>query len=123
MKDFKSIKKNLMKLNVAAASITPTERIILSEETRVGTENKTEQKTIVKSLIEKVKNIDQKEVEFVLKSGIDHLDPVSGFLVEVFVSGSDGKLQRLYREDLVDVNGNVKEEGFERYMTIQIDKQ
>ena len=47
---------------------------------------------------------------------------VEWFLVEIFSSGSDGKLFRLFKEDLVDLYGNTTEEGFSNYFTLEIDK-
>lgn len=49
--------------------------------------------------------------------------PVNGFLIEVYASGSDGKLTRMYESTVIDpITNEIIREGFSRYLTIDIDK-
>ena len=106
IKNFPVYKKELMKTNVKQAA-----------------EQQTKVHTILKRNVERVQNIDEKVVELVLKSENIKIQPTAGFLIEVFASGSDGKLTRLFQDDLVDLYGNVLEEGFLRYLTMEIDSK
>ena len=115
IKDFKNFRGNLLLNNVDIFSKVP-------DKDRVGILNQKETRKIIKTEVEKVKNIDEKIIELTLKSEITQVDPQAGFLIEVFLSGSDGRLTRIYKDDLVDLNGNVIEEGFSRYLVMDIDK-
>lgn len=108
--------------NLASIVMSPVEILHLSDEKHVGSITTTVKHTIVKSQVEKVTHIDEKVIELVLKSGIDRVQPTAGFLVEIFSSGSDGKLFRLFEEDVVDLHGNTTEEGFSKYFLMDLDK-
>lgn len=70
-----------------------------------------------------VTSVDYQIIDFYLKTSDGKLTPKDGFLIEVFDSGSDGKLVRLYKEDLQDPvdNNNVIQDGFSNYFTIEVD--
>jgi hypothetical protein len=70
-----------------------------------------------------VTSVDSQIIEFYLKTSDGKIDPKDGFLVEVYESGSDGKLTRLYREDLQDPvdNNNIIQDGFSNYFSIEED--
>lgn len=70
-----------------------------------------------------VTSVDSQIIDFYLKTSDGKLTPKDGFLVEVFDSGSDGKLTRLYREDLQDPvdDNNIIQDGFSNYFTIEED--
>lgn len=119
---FKNIKSELMKTNIASIVASPQERTFLLEENYFSSKPVIEKQTIVRTHVEKVINIDEKIIELVLKSGIDKVQPTAGFLVEVFSSGSDGKLFRLFKEDLVDLHGNILEQGFSDFFLMDLDK-
>lgn len=118
----KNIKDLLKNTNIASIKADSVEKFHLMDENYVGAVSPTTKRTIVKSQIEKVIHIDEKSIELVLKSGIDKLQPTAGFLVEIFLSGSDGKLFRLFKEDLIDLYGNTTEEGFSRFFLMDLDK-
>lgn len=80
----------------------------------------TEKQTIVRADIEKVKAIDEKTVELVLKSN-QLIETKNGFLIEVFLSGTDGKLTKLYKDSVEDLYGNITEIGFSEYLEIDLD--
>ena len=95
---------------------------LLSEDF-VGVSESTVERTVLRREVEKVKNIDEKVIELVLKSENVKVNPTAGFLVEVFLSGSDGKLERLFEKDLTDLYGNVLEDGFSNYLIVDIDSK
>lgn len=78
----------------------------------------------IKREVEVVEGIDKIKVEldlFLTETG--EISSRDGFLIEVFESGSDGKLTRLYRNDVVDpLSEDVVREGFEHYLTLEVDK-
>lgn len=122
MVDFSKTKKQLMTTNLASITMDPVEKLHLLDENYSNSVPTTEKHIIVKSQVEKVTHVDEKNIELVLKSGIDKVQPTAGFLVEVFLSGSDGRLFRLFEEDLVDLHGNTIEEGFSKYFLMDFDK-
>lgn len=122
MVDFSKTKNQLMFTNLASNVMSPTEKLHLFNENYAHSAPATEKHTIVKSQVEKVTHIDEKIIELVLKSGIDKVQPSAGFLIEIFLSGSDGKLFRLFEKDLVDLYGNTTEEGFSRFFLMDLDK-
>lgn len=72
-----------------------------------------------------VVGVDSLDIDFYLKTSNGTIDPKSGFLVEVFESGSDGKLTKLYQDDLVDPVDENKtlEDGFSNYFTLKLDPE
>lgn len=70
-----------------------------------------------------VTSVDSQIIDFYLKTSEGKLNSAHGFLVEVYESGSDGKLTRLYREDLQDPidDNNIIQDGFTNYFTIEED--
>lgn len=81
------------------------------------------QDVVVKKEVEVVVGVDGKTIDFSLASSEGTIAPVNGFLVEVYTSGSDGKLTRVYREDLVDVlNDDTLSDGFSSYLVLKVDK-
>jgi len=74
----------------------------------------------VKREVEKIIGLDQTTINLTLKNET-RIEPKSGFLIEVYSSGSDGSLTRMYKDDLKDIYGNVLEEGFSRYLNLQAD--
>lgn len=115
IKDFGNFKKSLFDIiNTVSAKGSVLDVL------HIGEDKKT--RTVVKTDVEKVKNIDLKVIELTLKSSTEQVDPTAGFLIEVYASGSDGRLTRLYMNDVVDLHGKVIEEGFSRYLILEIDK-
>ena len=108
---------------MVAERLTFLEKNHLLSEDFVGVSESTVERTVLRREVEKVKNIDEKVIELVLKSENVKVNPTAGFLVEVFLSGSDGKLERLFEKDLTDLYGNVLEDGFSNYLIVDIDSK
>jgi hypothetical protein len=73
--------------------------------------------------VEVVVGVDKQKINLSLKSHNGNLPAPSGFLIEVYLSGSDGKLSRVYMEDVVDiVNDEILSEGFSNYLNLEVDK-
>lgn len=72
---------------------------------------------------EVVYSVASQKIDFALKTSDGVLQPKVGFLVEVYNSGSDGKLKRLYQEDLEDPldGNNVISDGFSNYFKLEVD--
>ena len=74
--------------------------------------------------IELVVGLETKTIDFKLGNSEGTTPSNNGFLVEVFDSGSDGKITRLYKEDVVDaLNDETLSEGFENYFILEVDKK
>lgn len=111
MSNFKDTKASLLKINI----------LPLFSNERNANETKTKE-TIVGADVEKVKAIDEKIVELVLKSD-QTVDTKNGFLIEVFLSGTDGKITRMYRDSIEDLYGNITEIGFSEYLIVSLDEK
>jgi hypothetical protein len=73
--------------------------------------------------VEIVSSRDKQEINFFLKNDNGTTPPLNGFLIEVFESGSDGRVLKLKREDTVNVYDEVTvEKGFSNYLDIEVDK-
>lgn len=101
--------------------IAATDAIIKEIVSSLGKENITIQ--ALNTQADVVTAIDSQIIDFYLKTSDGKLVPKDGFLVEVYESGSDGKLTRLYREDVQDPvdNNNIIQDGFSNYFTIEED--
>lgn len=73
--------------------------------------------------VEIVLSVNSQLINFQLKTSDGPIEPKAGFLVEVFHSGSDGKLKRLYTENLEDPldEDNVISDGFGNYFKLEVD--
>ncbi len=111
--------KNLKSNSLASFNADETEKLHLQTEKNIGI-NLTEKITKVDTDVEKVKNVDEKTIELILKSD-QKINSKNGFLIEVFSSGSDGKLIRMFSKDSFDLEGNTTEEGFLKYFNLEID--
>ena len=70
---------------------------------------------------EVVESTDTQVVDLSLVSDNKGVSPIAGFLVEVYLSGTDGRLTRLFREDDLNVDGSIESEGFSRFLNLEID--
>lgn len=77
----------------------------------------------VSSNIELVTSLGSMVFDLSLKNSLQAFSG-SGFLVEVYFSGSDGKLTRMYQEDVVDPidESIIINEGFSKYFKLETDK-
>lgn len=76
----------------------------------------------IKKEVEVVTGVDRKAIDLSLVSSEGALQS-NGFLVEVYLSGTDGKLTRVYRQDIVDVlSDDVLQEGFGHYLILEVDR-
>lgn len=77
---------------------------------------------VVAKQVEIVVGVEGKKIDFILATSEGILESNNGYLIEVYVSGSDGKLTRVYQEDVVDViNDTTLSEGFSNYLVLQTD--
>lgn len=82
---------------------------------------KPEEVIIIKKEVEVVVGVDKKVIDLSLISAEGDFTK-DGYLVEVYLSGTDGKLTRVYREDVVDVlNDDVIQEGFGKYLILRVE--
>jgi hypothetical protein len=78
----------------------------------------------IKKEIEVVTGLDKVRINLSLKTANGGFPSKSGFLIEVFNSGSDGVLTRLIRESVKDAaNDNDIQEGFESFLQLGIDEE
>ena len=79
--------------------------------------------TSVNTNWEVVYSLTSQKIDLTLKTSDGPIEPKVGFLIEVYNSGSDGKLKRLYKEDLEDPldGNNVISDGFSNYFNLEID--
>lgn len=79
--------------------------------------------TSVNTNWEIVYSLTSQKIDFMLKTSDGPIEPKVGFLIEVYNSGSDGKLKRLYKEDLEDPldGNNVISDGFSNYFKLEVD--
>jgi len=74
--------------------------------------------------VEVVVGIEGQKIDFTLASSEGKFEVSDGFLVEVYLSGSDGVLTRVYEQDVVDVvNDTTLSEGFSNYLVLKIDQE
>ena len=74
--------------------------------------------------VEVVVGIDGKKIDFSLTTSEGSIEPIDGYLIEVYLSGADGVLTRVYKEDVVDVvNDATLSEGFSNYLVLQLDDE
>jgi len=77
----------------------------------------------IKKEVEIITGIDRKTINFGLKTSAGEVIARSGFLVEIFESGSDGVLTKVIQENVQDpLNDETIQEGFSSYLTLEIDK-
>lgn len=72
--------------------------------------------------VEIVVGVEGKKIDFTLATSEGVMEAPSGYLVEVYLSGANGQLTRVYKEDVVDViNDNALSEGFSNYLVLNVD--
>jgi hypothetical protein len=73
----------------------------------------------VKREVEIVVGIETKRIDLSLKTTEGTLEAPNGFLVEVFESGSDGKLKKLIRETVEDpLNDDTLQDGYNSFLRL-----
>jgi len=73
--------------------------------------------------LEYVIGLDEKEIGIQLAEGGQDYDIRNGFLIEVFESGSDGRIKKIDKKNTIDpTTGEIKEEGFEENFFLKVDK-
>lgn len=116
-------------VNVAGL-IAGQNQVYLNNETVLDTESGTtspaatfQQETVqqttvnvvsVQDTVEVVSGLDRLKINFTLKSSEGPVPVESGYLVEVFESGSDGKIIKVFEENVLDIlEGQTLKKGFE----------
>jgi hypothetical protein len=78
---------------------------------------------IITKEVEVVVGVDGQKIDLSLATSAGPGPIVGGFLVEVYLSGADGKLTRVYRDSAIDVlNDEVLSDGFSDYLVLEVDK-
>jgi len=78
----------------------------------------------IKKEAEVVTGIDATLIDLQIANSRGKVDPISGFLVEVFLSGSDGKLTKVYKEDIVDpINDEIIRGGYGEFLRLETDTE
>jgi len=70
-----------------------------------------------------VTGVDRQKINLNIVSDNFRAEPINGFLIEVYSSGSDGRLTRLFKNDDIDLNGNITNESFSQYFDLKIDEE
>lgn len=93
-----------------ASSITPHPVVFLNT---LGVDEK----------LEFVYGLDNLKIEFALKTNNLVINSKSGYLIEVFSSGSDGTLLKMAKNDIVDPNSNQQTQfGFSNILSLLVDQ-
>jgi|SRR3990172_5239629 len=74
-------------------------------------------------VVESVVGLDKQVIDLTLVLDNKKVEPLSGFLVEVYLSGSDGKLTRLFRQDDLNADGSIGADGFSKFLNLEIDME
>ena len=75
----------------------------------------------IKEVAEVLEGVETQIIELRLVSDNKQVNPVAGFLVEVYLSGTDGKLTRLFRDDRINFEGSIVSEGFSNFIDLKVD--
>lgn len=69
-----------------------------------------------------VYGLDTAYISFGLKTSDGAIPTINGFLIEVFSSGSNGKLKRMYEEDVEDPidDSQTISDGFSNFLKIEV---
>jgi len=74
--------------------------------------------------IEKVVGVDEIILDLSLKNSDGKILDTNGFLIEVYESGSDGNLNRVYAEPIIDfLNDDIVRASFMDYFSLEVDKK
>src|SRR3990167_5629819 len=68
--------------------------------------------------VEVVESTDKQTIDLTLVADNKNINPIAGFLVEVYLSGTDGRLTRFFKDDDINVDGSIKSEGFSRFLNL-----
>lgn len=90
----------------------------------VSLSKKIPESDLINQKIEVILNTDELELNFLLKNADREVES-KGFLIEIYSSGSDGKVQKLPAEDIFrdDETEEIKIEGFLNYIEILTDEE
>jgi len=79
--------------------------------------------TEISDTAEAVISLESKVINFIFKTSDGLVDYKNGFLIEVYDSGSDGKLTKMYLEDIQDPLDENKliNDSFSNYFTLELD--
>lgn len=70
-----------------------------------------------------VYGLESTKIDLQLKTSDGISEVKNGFLIEVYLSGSDGKIKRLFKEDIEDPLDGDKtiSDGFDNYFILEVD--
>jgi hypothetical protein len=78
--------------------------------------------SVVVNQVEENVGIDEVKIDLKLTNGNREVDSRNGYLIEIFLSGTDGKLTRLYQDELIDpISGDVLRESFSEFLVLKVD--
>jgi len=115
-KDYIALKNSA--LNIKTGLTTSIEKAF-----KIHENNAIEREGKIVSLPKKVEivtGLDSVEIDLKLKSSEGEFDSTDGFLIEVFESGSDGKLKRLYEKTIEDpLSDSRLQNGFDSFLKVE----
>ncbi len=76
----------------------------------------------VNKVVARIDGRDQQIIDFNLKGLNENITPIQGFLVTVYLSGSDGSLKRIYQRPIIDpADLSVVRGSFTDYINLELD--
>lgn len=77
----------------------------------------------IRRVAEFITGLDSVTIDLKLKSSEGEVDSTDGFLIEVFESGSDGKLKKLSEKTIEDpINDERLQNGYDSFLRVTVDK-
>ena len=122
--------KNIVGLPVAGNMIALTNALALNVQTggskliEESLFNRTRKSDVdavsVKKEIEVIQGLDEVKIDLKLQNFEGAIESKDGFLIEVFLSGTDGLLTKINRDELVDfIDDKTKEDGFSEFLALR----
>jgi hypothetical protein len=106
-------------LNAETGDTTP----IPEEPEELESSNQVEIAEDVKQEVELVLGRDEKKIEFALKTKDGEISSPNGFLIEIYESGSNGKLKKLVKETVVDpLSDDTLQDGYDSFLILKVDE-
>lgn len=73
--------------------------------------------------VQSVGQLGYQTIQLRLQGSNGNIAPTKGFLITVYLSGTDGTLTRMYQNEIIDIADNsVLRGGFGQYITLELDK-
>jgi len=113
---------NMVSLNKSRVLNTSTGAVLSIEKASLAVV--TERVISSRQEIEVIQGIDDANMSFKLKTSEGEVPSRSGYLVQIYSSGSDGQLIKIIQENVENkLNDDVLEEGFESFLDLKVDRE